>query len=197
MVNERLGLGENVYMVLMHHLDRCRLVEAGTQALVLPESQCTCGAIWAGSSREVFATKNIITDSGDQYYAELGAGETPTNFGTPFMSLTTAQNAPSKTSDFSDLTTIVASGTLAIDGGYPQTNDSDADNPGTVGIDIITWRRSWGTSQANGTIIGEGIHQSGASGTDPLLNHAAFGASITKTSSDTLKTFVNHRANGV
>lgn len=195
MTNEQVQGGENVYAVRTTHLKSCRLCHAS--GLYLPENCCTCGALLAKMSKEVFVGKNIVTDAGDQYYAELGAAETVTNFLAPDMVLTTAQNAPSKTTDFSDLTTIPAGGTQDIDATYPQTSDSDTDNPGTTGIDITTWRRSWVTGNANGTIIGIAILQSAASGTDPLLMHAAFGASFVKTSSDTLKTYVNHRFNGV
>lgn len=193
-VDEKMRTGENVYAVLMHHRKRCRLVES---ELALPERLCDCGALFAGSSREVIVGKNIVTDAGDQHYAELSAGEASTNFTAPDKSLTTAQNAPAKGNDFSDLTTIAASGTKDIDATYPQTDDADGDNPGTTGVDIVTYRVSWTTGEANATIIGVAIHESGASGTDPLLMHAAFSSSFTKTSANTLKTYVNHRFNGV
>jgi len=195
MVDEKVRYGENVYAVKTTHLKTCRLVHPS--GIYLPPSCCTCGAMTAKFSKEIIVGKNIVTDAGDVYYAELGAGESPTNFAAPDMALTTAQNAPSRTTDFSDLTTIPTGGTQDIDATYPMTNDSDANNPGTTGTDIVTWRRSWVTANANGTIIGIAIFQSAASGTDPLLMHAAFGASFVKTSADTLATYVNHRFNGV
>lgn len=194
---EKVRTGENVYAIRTEHLRSCALVQAGAKRLVLPESQCSCGATWSTMAREVHVGANIVTDAGDEHYAHLAAGEATPYFTAPDMSLTTAQNAPSKTSDFSDLTTIPSGGTKDIDGSYPQTDDADADNPGTTGVDIATFRTSYGTSEANGTIIGVAIHESGASGTDELLMHAAFASSFAKTSADTLKAYVNHRFNGV
>lgn len=160
---------------------------------------CTCRGAELEREHLIVPAHNIVTNAGDQYYAQKGAGETPTNFGTPRMSLTTAQNAPSKTSVFSDLTTIPSSGTKAMDSTFPKTNDNASSplNPGTVDIDVIAWRVTWGSSEANGTIIGLAIHNNGASGSNPLLNHAAFASSFPKASGETLVTWANHRMNGV
>ena len=88
--------------------------------------------------------------------------------------------------------------TAAIDNNYPKTNDGDSDNTG-AGTDIVTWRTSWTTGDFNANaIIGGCIHvgaASPASGTK-LLSHFSI-TSFNKTSSDTLKIFVNHTFNGV
>jgi len=189
----RMGGGEHVYSVLTSHLWNCALVRAGLHGFPLPEDRCTCGAIRSRLAKRVTRGRNYVTDEGDQYYAELGAGEAATNFGTPVMSIATASTSTGKSdAEFQDLT-IPSGGTQAIDGTYPMTNDTDPDNPGTVGINVITWRTSYATNQGNGTITNVAIHESGASGTDPLLNNALFGASFVKSSADTLKVYVNHQ----
>lgn len=147
---------------------------------------------------KVMKAKNIVTDAGDLHYAQRGAAETPTNFTTAAMELGTAGDAPGKTSNRSNVTTKVSSSLKQIDGTYPQTNDSDGDNTG-AGTDIVTWRVSYGTSEANGTGIDRVIITNYAGGTpgasEAVLMYATF-TSFNKTSSDTLKMFVNHTFTG-
>ena len=205
MVSEKVRTGENVYAVLTNHTVGCKVVEAGKEGLSLPESACDCGALWSQYGQSVFSCHNIVTDAGDIYYAELGAGETPTN---AFDRLTVAENdvansAPAKGNDSGDINGTIPSGaTSAIDGTYPQTDDSDTNNPGTTTPDTITWRASFATGDANGAtaLTDVVIHVNGAtfgSGTDPLLMHAEFSSSFTKTSADTLKVYCNHLFTGV
>lgn len=170
--------------------------------------------IHTGKTR-TFIAKNIVTDAGDLYYAERGAllttgtpiGPVPTNFtdtnGVPDMIMelydnSPANNAPAKANDRSDLLgTIAPSSAKAIDATYPQVNDGDADNTG-AGTDIITYRVSYTTGEANLADITDVILTNPSPGaSEPVIMHAEFGASFTKTSSDTLKVFINHRMNGV
>lgn len=165
--------------------------------------------------KRTFITHNIVTDAGDLFYAERGAlltvgatiGPVPTNFtdanGVPDMIMelydnTPANNAPAKGNDRGDLLgTIAPSSAKVIDATYPKVNDGDSDNTG-AGTDIITYRVSYITSEANLADITDVILTNPAPGaTEPVINHAEFGASFTKTSADTLKVFVNHRMNGV
>ncbi len=165
--------------------------------------------------KRTFKTENIVTDAGDLYYAERGAllttgtpiSPVPTNFtdtnGVPDMIMelyddTPANNAPGKTNDRGDLLgTIAPSSAKAIDATYPQVNDGDADNTG-AGVDIITYRVSYLTSEANAADTTDVILTNPSPGaTEPLINHAEFTASFTKTSADTLKVFVNHEMLGV
>jgi len=144
----------------------------------------------------VIPASNIVTDLGDQYYAEQGAGETPTNFGTPIMELATA-GTPGKTADRSDFTVVTAT-QKAIDGSYPQTDDGDADNSGTTGIDVVTWRTSWTQGDFTQAGITHGtITNTSPGASEPLLTGYAFAASFDKTADDTLKVFVNHEMLGV
>ncbi len=165
--------------------------------------------------KRTYVSKNIVTDAGDLYYSERGAllttgtpiSPVPTNFtdvnGVPDMIMelydnTPANNAPAKANDRGDLLgTIAPSSAQPMDATYPLVNDLDADNTGS-GTDIITYRRSYTTAQANLADITDLILTNPAPGaTEPVIMHAEFAASFTKTSDDTLKVFVNHRMNGV
>ncbi len=155
-----------------------------------------------------FQTRNIVTDAGDLYYAERGAAvAVPTNFvdgGGAFdgvMELydnSPANSAPAKGNDRSNLTgTLAPSSTKAMDATYPLVNDPDGDNTG-AGTDVVTYRVSYTTGEANAADITDVIITNPTPGaSEPLLMHAEFGAAFTKTSSDTLKVFVNHQLNGV
>ena len=149
------------------------------------------------------ATHNIVTNAGDLYYAQNAAVETPTNAFTE-LSVSTNAWAPavSKTSDSDDLTVAVAAGTAnkAKTGGYPKTNDADADNTGS-GADIVSWAFSYSKTDFNDpSIVSAAVHVTGATfgaaTADPVLT--AFDiTSFAKTADDTLKIFVNHEMLGV
>lgn len=151
---------------------------------------------------EVHTTRNIVTDAGDTYYAQVSAAETPTNFhnGSAFdgvLELGTAGNAPGKTSDRSDVTTKVAGSEEAIDATYPQTNDGDADNSGS-GVDVVTYRYTYEKGDLNTSNIDRGIITNPTPGaSEPVLTYFTFAAAFDVTSDDTLKVFVNHTMNGV
>tara|TARA_B100001750_G_C15442393_1_gene564305 strand:- start:176 stop:727 length:552 start_codon:yes stop_codon:yes gene_type:complete len=145
--------------------------------------------------------KNIVTNDGDLFYAQQAVGETPTSDfdgSSGRMELRTGSATPAKDDVYSDVTTPVTASRKALDSNYPKTNDGDSDNTG-AGTDIVTWRTSWTTSDFNSNaIIGGCIHVGGASpasGTK-VLSHFSI-TSFNKTSSDTLKIFVNHTFNGV
>lgn len=159
--------------------------------------------------------KNIVTDAGDLYYGERGAlltvgtpiSPVPSNFtdanGVPDMQMelyddTPANNAPAKGNDRSDLLGTVAPSSLkSMDATYPRVNDPDGDNTGS-GVDIITYRVSYLTSEANLADISDLILTNPSPGaSEPIIMHAEFASPFTKTSSDTLKVFVNHQINGV
>ena len=147
--------------------------------------------------KSVHKAENIVTDAGDVYYAQRGASESVTNaFG--IMEMGSAGAAPGKTSNRSNMTTKIASSQKAHDGTYPQTNDGDADNPGTTGTDIITYRVSYTTGESNDGAIDRMIITNATPGaSEPVLMYATFAAAFAKTSDDTLKVFVNHTMNGV
>lgn len=148
-----------------------------------------------------YYAKNIVTNDGDLFYAQQAVGETPTSDfdgASGRMELRTGSATPAKGDTYAQVATPVAASRKAIDANYPKTNDGDSDNTG-AGTDIVTWRTSWTTSDFSASaIIGGCIHvgaASPASGTK-LLTHFSI-TSFDKTSSDTLKIFVNHTFNGV
>ena len=148
-----------------------------------------------------YHAKNIVTNDGDLFYAQQAVGETPTSDfdgSSGRMELRTGSATPAKGDTYAQVATPVTASRKAIDANYPKTNDGDSDNTG-AGTDIVTWKTSWTTSDFNSSaIIGGCIHvgaASPASGTK-LLTHFSI-TSFDKTSSDTLKIFVNHTFNGV
>ncbi len=148
-----------------------------------------------------YVTHNIVTDAGDEYYAEAGAvsgGESLTNAFDSMSLGTSASAAPAKANDSDDLTEI-ASTNKVVKATYPKTNDTgDSDNTGD-GIDVVTWTFEWSGADFNSTVITDAIILVGAKGAaEPILTHFEFtGGVFTKTATDTLKVIVNHTFNGV
>lgn len=164
-----------------------------------------------------YITRNIVTNDGDQHYAEKGAlqgntirGDTTRGFtysgdgslSSGVMLVGIAGDAPGKGSIVGNMTTEAAAGARKhFDNGYPTALDTDSDNPlsGTA-LDICTFRTSYGTTEANSSgidrvLICESGSTSGSG--DPVLMYATFASSVNKTSSDTLKVIVNHTFNGI
>ena len=162
--------------------------------------------------KRTYEARNLVTTPGSQYYAERGAlltsgtpiGPVPSNFtdtnGVPDMVMElwsdagTPNSAPAIGNDYDDMLGTLATGSSqAIDGTYPLVNDTgDADNTGD-GPEVLTYRVSYATGDANLANISDVILTNPSPGAaEPLLMHAEFGAPFTKTSADTLKVFVNH-----
>jgi hypothetical protein len=140
---------------------------------------------------------NIVTNDGDQYYAQMACGETPTDDfdgGSGGLRLGSSNTAPTKTD--TDVTTFLSGTGHALDATYEKTNDGDSDNTG-AGVDVVTWRFSYATGEGNASGIQEGAIVDSISSPTAALTHFLFAASFNKTSSDTLKVFVNHTMNGV
>ena len=145
--------------------------------------------------RRVYETKNIITTAGDVFYAQMGAGESPTNAFANLHLGSTATPSTGKASNYGSITPI-ADTEKAPSVGYPQTNDTDADNTGG-GTNQVTYKYAYGKADFNHAAITEGIIKVAAgAGTDPVLCHFEFAAAFEKTSNDTLSVFVNHEAVG-
>ena len=152
--------------------------------------------------KHLHATHNVVTNSGDVYYAQLGAAETPTDTYTELSVSTNAWSpVPAKISDADDLTVAVAVGTAnkAKTATYPKTNDGDADNTG-AGTDIVTWAFSYAKTDFNDpSIVSGAVHETGAvfgaASADPVLTAFSI-TSFAKTADDTLKIFVNHEMDG-
>lgn len=151
--------------------------------------------------KEWFYGRNIVTDNGDIYYAKKGAGETPAaneNFLQARCELRNLADTPAKADNYGDMLGPITASRKTISATYPKTNDTgDPDNTGDA-IDAVSYSYSWTTTDFNDAAIQGGCLHDNATpvaGTK-LLTHFSI-ASFGKTSSDTLKLFVNHMMNGV
>lgn len=147
-------------------------------------------------------THNLVTDDGEIYYAQQGAGATPTDdfAGAGRFILRTTTDTPAATDQYQHVAGPIANSNQVIDATYPKTNDTgDADNTGD-GVNVISYRVSYTTTSfSDADIEGGAIHIGGASpgATAHLLTHFSFSSAFAKTTSDTLKVFVNHGFTGV
>lgn len=162
---------------------------AGLNILAVLENQKT-GAV------KVIRGKNIVTNDGDQYYAQMACEETPdVDFDGTGSGLRLGSDTTAPTKSDTDVTTFLSGTDLALDSGYEKTSDDDSDNSGS-GVDIATWRYSYGTGEGNQSGIAEGAIVDSRTGPSKALTHFLFSSSFDKTSNDTLKVFVNHEFNG-
>lgn len=155
-------------------------------------------------SKDIYYGKNIVTDQGDRYYASTIVGtlahlNTTADFrGTGYMRLGTSLTAATKSD--TDVGSFIANGSVALDSTYPKVSDTDSDNTG-AGADIVTWRFTFGTGIGNANSISEAAITGGATGyaggaAGTALTRFLFASTFNKTSSDTLKVFVNHEMRG-
>ena len=163
-------------------------------------------------SKDWWYGSNLVTNDGDIYYAKKSASETPTvneDFGASACVLQNPASADTivKTDAYGQVSSpITTSGAVRpLTATYPKTADSDSDNTG-ASADAISYRFDWATNQidtsAGNPITGGAIYDVGQ--TSPvsatkILTHWNFTSPATfhKTSTDTLKLFVNHTFNGV
>ena len=163
-------------------------------------------------SKDWWYGSNLVTNDGDIYYAKKAAGETPAsneNFGASACVLQnpSSANTIAKTDAYGQVSSpITTTGAVrGLTATYPLTNDQDSDNTG-ASADAISYRFDWATNQidtsAGNPITGGAIYDVGQ--TSPvaatkILTHWNFTSPATfhKTSTDTLKLFVNHTFNGV
>jgi hypothetical protein len=148
-------------------------------------------------NKKIIHGVNIVTNDGDTYYAQSACGETPDDdFDAAAGGLRLGSDNTTPTKTDTDVTTFLAGSGHALDATYEQTDDQDSDNTG-AGVDIVTWRYSYLTSEGNVSGIIEGAIVDNRTTPTAALTHFLFAASFNKTSSDTLKVFVNHTFNGV
>jgi hypothetical protein len=150
--------------------------------------------------KEFDYTHNLVTNDGEIFYAKKGAGETPAtdeNFQAGRFEMGTTAYTEAETDAF---TNFDVSGSSKISGsrqvftsGYPKTNDTgDADNTGDA-TDAVSYAVNYSASAWNDTDVEQGCIHDKASpvSATKLLSVFSF-TSFAKTSSDTLKVFVNH-----
>lgn len=146
---------------------------------------------------------NLVTNDGDIFYAKQAVTEangSNEDFEAGRMELQNPSSAdtPAKTDTYQQVSTPVSTSrkVFVASPNYPLRNDSDSDNTG-AGTDIVTFLNSWTTSDFNATGIKGGCIHDNASPVNAtkILTHFTI-SSFDKTSSDTLKVFVNHTMNG-
>jgi hypothetical protein len=202
-VNLRQAVRDQVIAVLRGHGGAAQTIKESSVSKVV-NTKVVVVLQRADGTKETHESKNIVTDAGDLYYAQRGVNTLPTNFTTGagvfdgIMELYNgASSAPAKGNNRSNLAGLATGSGKAMDSTYPKVNDTDPDNTG-AGTDIVTYLVSYITSEANASNIADVIITNPSPGaSEPLLMHAEFASAFTKTSSDTLKVFVNHQMNGV
>ena len=154
--------------------------------------------------KEFDYTHNLVTNDGEIYYAKMGAGETPasnedfggTGSGTGYfeMGTTAYTEAEGDTyEEFSAGSSAISNSRQTFTSGYPKTNDTgDADNTGDA-TDAVSYAVNYSASSWNDSDVEQGcIHDNSSPvSATKLLSVFSF-TSFAKTSSDTLKVFVNH-----
>ena len=163
-------------------------------------------------SKDWWYGSNLVTNDGDIYYAKKSASETPAsneNFGASACVLQNPASADTivKTDAYGQVSSpITTTGAVRpLTATYPKTADADSDNTG-ASADAISYRFDWATNQidtsAGNPITGGAIYdvaQTSPVSATKILTHWNFTSPATfhKTSTDTLKLFVNHTFNGV
>jgi len=150
--------------------------------------------------KEFDYTHNLVTDDGEIFYAKQGAGETPAtneNFASGRFEMGTTAYTEAETDTF---TNFDVSGSSKISGsrqtftsGYPKTNDTgDTDNTGDA-ADAVSYAVNYAAAAWSDTDVEQGCIHDNASPVSATKLLAVFSfTSFAKTSSDTLKVFVNH-----
>jgi hypothetical protein len=145
-------------------------------------------------SKVIAAARNIVTDAGIIYYAQLITGETPTNTFNTFE-FGTDGDVPAHDSNRSNMTDKVTDSQFTEDTGYPKRDDDDPDNP-APGENIITHKCTLTTSRATSafpTFIDRGIITNPSPGaSEPVLAYFVFDTPFQHTTYDVHKIFENH-----
>lgn len=140
---------------------------------------------------------NLITDIGDQYYAERAAGIASPPDQVSGMKLGTGSTAPSKTGAGAAIVTYAGTSITAqkaIDGSYPTSSQ-----PGGAGTARrIQWRTTWAAGEctvsglAEVVIVIENPLADSAGAASTTISRALLSPTINKGASDTLTVTWNH-----
>jgi len=140
--------------------------------------------------------QNIVTTTGEIFYAQKACNESPTNAYTTMWLASNGPATPAKTDNRGNFTDIAASN-KANSSGYPKSNDNDTDNTGT-GNNVISWLFSYAANDGNFAGIGWCyVTKTANTANDSLLCSVKFAANWAKDSNTSAKVFVNHGENGV
>ena len=150
--------------------------------------------------KEFDYTHNLVTNDGEIFYAKQGAGETPAtneNFQSGRFEMGTTAYTEAETDTFNEFdvsgTSKIAGSRQTFTSGYPKTNDTgDTDNTGDA-ADAVSYAVNYTAASWNDTDVEQGcIHDNATPTTSTKLLCVFSFTSFAKTSSDTLKVFVNH-----
>ena len=145
-----------------------------------------------GKIRRVIEGKNIVSNDGDMYYAQMAAGEAPDDdFDAAGAGLRLGSDDTAPTKPDTDVTTFIASTGKAVSAGYPKTADADANNSGG-GVDIITWMFEYSAGDFTAAGIKESAIVDDVGTPTVCLCHFLFAASFDIVASEALTVFVNH-----
>lgn len=142
-----------------------------------------------GEVKDLQQFTNLITNKGDQYYAERATGISSPPAQVVGMQLGTGGGtAAAKTGAGAAIVTLVAASSVAIDGGFPTSNGLQS---GAVAC-RIQWKTTWpaGTATANG--INEVVLHNQATATQTATTaamvyaRAVLGTTVNKAAGDTL-----------
>lgn len=146
-----------------------------------------------GERKLLMPFTNLVTDYGDQFYAEGGAGIGSHN-AVSGMKLGTGATAAAKTGAGAALVTYLSGSNKAIDATYPQSSQ-----PGGAGTARrITWKTTWDPGEATNAAIAEAVIVNPASLTDATsaasetISRLVFASTIDKQAGDTLALTWSH-----
>ena len=155
--------------------------------------------------KEFDYTHNLVTNDGEVFYAKQGAGTSPAtneNFRTGRFEMGTTAYSEAEADTFFEFdvsaSSKISGSRQAFTAGYPKVDDTaDTDNSGDA-VDAVSYAVNYSANAWNDTDVEQGCIHDNAS---PVRNTANSGSkllsvfsftSFAKTSSDTLKVFVNH-----
>ena len=153
--------------------------------------------------KEFAFTHNLVTDDGELYYARMAAIEAHAanedygNATTGLFDQGTTAYSEAETDTYNEYdvgaSSSISGSIVAFTGGYPKTNDTgDADNSGDS-PQAVSYAINYTAVSFGDTDIEQGtIHENPSPATTTKLLAVWSYTSFAKTTSDTLKVFVNH-----
>lgn len=144
-----------------------------------------------GVLKEHGETHNLVTQVGDQYYAERAAGIASPPAQVTGMQLGTGTTAVAKTGGGAGLVTLIASSLVAIDGAFPTSALSGSARR-------IQWKTTWIAGVATNSAIAEVVLVNQSTGVQTIapssatISRALVSPTINKQAGDTLAITWNH-----
>jgi hypothetical protein len=191
MVNEKGRVRENVLAILTKPDGRKKFIRGETDKyniVAIVKNKY-------GELKSMVRAKNIVTNDGDLFYAQMAAGEEPT-YAFANCVLGTGAVEADKGDDYDDMTPIAGSNKAPSEN-YPKTNDSDEDNTGKA-VDSVTYKYYWTGADFDEEDITEGcITIAAPEAGSKVLTRFLFASAFDKEATDTLTLYVNHNFLGV